>query len=288
MSYEIPKNLKYEEKIIFNLSIIQAGWLGLFGSLAAIIFLKAPLNFETKTIIIIVLALLGTGFAFFNLKEYLTTSIHFITRPRELGYLSKDMEKFIEVKKIIDNTIYLSNGSAKAILQIQPINFHILSPRQQEAIISAYKDFLNSLDFPIQIIMRTVNLSLDDYLKNLQNKVKKSKNEKLQQQFTEFHEFVTNYINNHAVKNRLFYIIIPSNEKKTNYIQNQLDIRTTLCQEKLKACNLTTKRLNTNELVSMLSSYFEGFIENENGYLSPLTLLEKKEEVKKCQQDNYQ
>jgi len=279
MSYEIPKNLKYEEKIIFNLSLWQAGSIGAFLALGAIIFMKTPLPIEAKAVISLICIGVGLGFAFFNLKEHLITFANYFLRPRELGYLSKQMETFIEVTRIADNTAYLSNGSAKAILQVQPLNFHILDARHQQAIISAYKDFLNSLDFPIQIVMRTVNLSLEEYLKTLEVKVKKSKKEKLHKQFADFKEFVTTFIENHAVKNRLFYIVIPTDEKNQKYVLSQLDIRVTLCQEKLKACNLTTKRLTTNELVSMLSSYFEGFIENGTEYLSMLSFLEKKEVV---------
>ncbi|MFA6064897.1 MAG: PrgI family protein [archaeon] len=279
MSYEIPKNLKYEEKFFFNLSLAQAGWLGLFGTFGAIIFLKTPLSFEIKAVIALLLLAIGGGFAFLNLREHLTTFSNYFLRPRELGYLSKQMEGFIEVTRITDNTAFLSNGSAKAIIQVQPLNFHILDQRHQQAIISAYKDFLNSLDFPIQIVMRTVNLSLEEYLKTLETKVKKSKNEKLHKQFADFKDFMITFIDNHAVKNRIFYIVIPTDEKNPKYILSQLDIRVTLCQEKLKACNLTTKRLNTNELVSMLSSYFEGFIENGTGYLSMLSFLEKQKGV---------
>jgi hypothetical protein len=201
MAYEIPKNLKYEEKIFFNLSLAQAGWLGLFGVIGATIFLKSPLDFEVKTALGLLFAGIGAGFAFFNLKEHLITFGNYFLRPQELGYLSMEMEGFTEVTRISDNTVYLSNGSAKAILQVQPINFHILDQRHQQSIISAYKDFLNSLDFPVQIVMRTVNLSLEEYLKTLEIKVKKSKKEKLHKQFADFKEFVTTFIENHAVKN---------------------------------------------------------------------------------------
>ena len=280
MSYEIPKNLKYEEKIIFNLSLQQAIWLGLFIAPAALLLLKSPLAIEINASIAIALAILGFGFAFLNFKEYTIILYKYFSQPRQLGYLSKKMANFIEVKEIREDSIFLSNGSTKAIIQINPINFHILSKKHQEAIISAYKDFLNSLDFPIQVVMRTVNLSLDDYLRNLELKVKKSRNEFLKKQFIDFQDFVLGYIENNSVKNRLFYIIIPSNEKKLEHVLSQLEIRTSLCQEKLKACNLTTKRLNTQELVTMLSSYFEGFIENGTEYQSLISILEKKEESK--------
>lgn len=277
MSYEIPNNLKYEEKLFFNLSLKQSIWLALFVIPAGLIFLKSPLGLEINATISIVLVLFGIGFAFFNLKEHLTTTYHFLTEPRQLGYLDEKMANFVEVKEISDDIVFLNNGKAKAILQVNPINFHILSNRHQEAIISAFKDFLNSIDFPIQIVMRTVNLSLEDYLRNLEVTTRKSKNELLRKRFVEFQEFVLDYIENNSVKNRLFYIIIPSDENKKEHIKNQLTIRTSLCQEKLKACNLTTKRLNTQELTTMLSSYFEGFIENGTEYQSLISILEKQE-----------
>jgi hypothetical protein len=280
MSYEIPKNLKYEEKIFFNLSLMQAGWLGLFGVIAFIIVIRTTLPFEVKAVAAVLLVGTGAGFAFFNLKEYATSFAKFFFKPKQFGHLDKEMKQFIEVNKISDDTVYLSNGKAKAIIQVQPINFNILSQKQQQAIIAAYKDFLNSLDFPVQVVMRTVNLSLDEYLRHLEVKVKKSKNEKLFKQFSDFQTFVTNYIEEHAVKNRLFYIVIPAEKSKANDVLNQLEIRVTLCQEKLKSCNLSTKRLSTNELVSMLSSYFEGFIENGVEYQTMLTVLEQnKKEV---------
>lgn len=278
MSYEIPKNLKYSEKIIFNLSLVQAGWIGLFGLLATGIFTKTPLPFEIKVASVIVLGLLGAGFAFFDLRKHLATLIGFLLKPRRLGYLDKRMAGFLDVKKIESDSIYLKKGSIKAVVQVQPINFHILSKKQKEAIINAYRDFLNSLDFPIQIVMRTVNLNLDDYLQQLELRVRTQKKEQLLAQFNEFQEFMRDYIEKNAVKNRLFYIIIPF-EKSGKNAQSQLDIRVKLCQEKLKSCNLVTKRLNTNELISLLSSYFEGFVEAENEYQSAITLLERQESV---------
>jgi len=245
MSYEIPKNLKYQEKILFNLSLPQAGWLGLFGVITIAVFIKTPLSLETKAATGIILTLIGIGFAFFNLKTHSQTAINFFTKPQQLGYLDKRMAEFIEVKKIENNTIQLKNGSTKAILQVQPINFHILSKKQQQATVQAYKDFLNSLDHPIQIAMRTVNLNLDDYLQQLEQKVKAQKKEQLLTQFNEFQEFIRNYIEKNTVKNRLFYIIIPSEKNKPE----QLDI--------------------------LLSSYFEGFIEAENEYQNTLTTLEE-------------
>ena len=98
-------------------------------------------------------------------------------------------------------------------------------------------------------------------------------------QFNDFQEFVRGYIEEHAVKNRLFYIVIPADEKNFAKATSQLEIRAKLCQDKLKNCNLSTKRLQTNELITMLSSYYEGFIENGTEYQSMMTILEKQREM---------
>lgn len=282
MAYEIPKNLKYEEKILFNLTIWQALWLGFFSVIFIIVFTKIQIFFEAKVLIGVFLSIIAAGFAFFDLKKHLKTAIGFLRQPRQLGYLDKKMSAFLEVTKIENDSFYLKDGAAKAIIQVQPINFHILSTKHQQAIISAFKDFLNSLDFSIQIVVRTVNLSLEDYLQKLEQKVRLQKNEKLLVQFSEFQEFMREYIEKNAIKNRIFYIVVPCEAKrfaKKIENQNQLDIRVKICMDKLKNSNLATKRLTTNELVSLLSTYFEGFIEVENEYQSLLTILERRQKA---------
>jgi hypothetical protein len=282
MSYEIPKEVKYQEKILFNLNFEQALWTGLFGILVFIIFTKIPLSLEARALMSLVLIGLGIGFAFFDFRQRVTHLFGFLFSPRKIGYLDSKMRKFVSISKIEDDVIYLQNGTMKAVIHVQPINFHILSQKQKEAIISAYKDFLNSLDFPIQIVMRTVNLNIDDYLKNLEVKVRGRKKEHLTNQFLDFEDFMRKYIEENSVRNRLFYIIIPYVPSKKILGKNSnslesLNIRVKLCQEKLLKCNLSTKRLSTNELVSLLSSYFEGFVEAKNEYQSLITQLKEEE-----------
>ncbi len=303
MPYEIPQNLKYQEKIAFGLGFSQLGWLTAFGIVAATIWLKTPLPIEAKALGGILICSVGAGFAFFGFTEHIKTLKSYTKSIRKAGFFDKKMNKLVDTKKVEGDTIFLKNKSVRAIVQVQPINFTLLSSHEQEAIISAYKDFLNSLDFPIQIVMRTVNLSLDDYMKKIEKTVLEKENQELVEQFNSFQEFVKEFIENNKVKNRLFYLIVPCSptektspgtdtlttianffrreKKKTSTetarenLLNQLDIRVKLCQEKLKKCNLLTKRLNTEEIVSLLASFFEGFIEAENNYFNTLTLLEK-------------
>ncbi len=212
------------------------------------------------------------------------------------------MANFVEVSKIENCAIYLKNGSLRAVLEVIPINFSILGEVEQKAVIFAYKDFLNSLDFPVQIVMRTSSLNVDDYLFSLRKKVFELNNRELGKQFDSFREFVETFIKENSVKNRLFYVVVPfspysrvqplndlivwfnglfGNKGKTSVelnreiSLNQLNVRTELCKEKLKKCGLIVNKLNDNQLFSLISSFFNPFIAVENDYLFPLTLLEK-------------
>jgi hypothetical protein len=132
---------------------------------------------------------------------------------------------------------------------------------------------------------------LEEYLHTLNEKAINAKNEKLLEQFESFRDFVNQFIEQNAVKDRLFYLVIPCSSKNgpslftkpetQEQILKQLDIRVELCKQKLKKCNLLTKRLNTQELVSLLASFFNGFIEAQNEYFFPMTMLEKFETQEK-------
>lgn len=289
MSYEIPQNLKYEEKIVFGLTLKQFAWIALFGTIGAVIYLKTGLNFYIKGILAIILLGIGLGFAYLNFYGHLKIFNGFFRSKREMGYLSKEIESFIQIKEIENDALFLKDGTIKAIIQVIPLHFSMLSPEEQRAIINSYREFLNSLDFPVQIVMRTVNLSLNDYLTVLEKKVHHTKKSALRDQFDSFKRFIQKFISEKKIKNRLFYIIIPATSNNSipfmkikmdkKLLLGQLDVRVKICQEKLKKCNLLTKRLNTEELVSMLSSFFEGFIEVQNHYFAILTTLKLSEKV---------
>lgn len=286
MAYEIPKELKYEEKILFGLSLSQLFWVGLFTGIAAIIFFKTAMLFELKVGLSLVLISLGVSFAFFNLFEKLKAIVSFKLSGTKVGYFDEKAKHFVGVSRVERDAIILDDGKACAVLQIMPISFSMLSAMEQKAVISAFRDFLNALSFPIQIVVRTVNLSLNEYLADLELEVEKRKSKKLREQFQAFKRFVQDFIEENAVRNRLFYIVVPCDTKAFKDKEaalNQLDIRAELCMRKLKRCNLLSKRLNSEELISLLASFFNGFIESANNYLFPLTMLERFEEEQKVE-----
>ena len=284
MAYEIPQALRYEEKIILGLTFKQLAYIGAAGLLAVAVW-KSPAPLFAKVSLIALFLIIGGALAFLKLDEYASNAIKHYKSPRNMGCMDASMRSFVGVNDIRDDTIVLKDGSARTILQVMPINFAIRSPGDKDAIIQSFQRFLNSLDFPVQILVRTVNLNLDSYLEYLRStigkRVSKKRSQKLRDMFEDYCKFLEQYIEENAVQDRLFYLIISGRSAKASSEDSrrrqleELKIRARVCREGLSTAGLRSRRLNTGQLISLLASFFEGYVEVENDYLSPLTLFER-------------
>ena len=284
MAFEIPQALKYEEKVVGPLTFRQFVSLGIPG-LAVLALFKSELPLPYKLVPAVFLLLLGAGFAFLGLDRRALTLLSYYRHPRKLGYSDPRMNNIVFVKDIRKDTIFLRDGQKRAVLQLKPINFMIKSEADKSAIIVSFQRFLNSLTFPVQILIRTVNMDLDSYLEGLKEnagkKLGKERREKIQKLFDDYCEFLKRYIQENAVKNRLFYLVVPAPASKLSGGEGekreleQLKIRVQLCKEGLAAMGISSEQLTTSRLTSLLTSFYEGYVEVENDYLFPVTILKK-------------
>ena len=67
---------------------------------------------------------------------------------------SKSTQEFVPVREVRDGTIVLKDGGLRAVLLASSINFALKSEDEQTAFISQFQNFLNSLDFSVQIFSR--------------------------------------------------------------------------------------------------------------------------------------
>ena len=110
MPYEEPQNLKYKEKIAFNLTFKQMAWLGIFGTIAAIIYLKTSLLFPLKESFALLSVSIGCGFAFLNFTEHLKTFRTYKKSINKAGYFDPKMRQLVDVKKIEKDIIFLKDN----------------------------------------------------------------------------------------------------------------------------------------------------------------------------------
>lgn len=126
-------------------------------------------------------------------------------------------QEFIEVLDIRDDIVMLKGSAACLIIEVQAVNFALLSQEEQRAKIYSYASFLNSLSFHIQIIIRNKRVDISSYLKLLDQEIAKTQSEKLATFIGLYRNFVQELVKVNSVLDKRFYIIVPYSylEKRT-------------------------------------------------------------------------
>jgi type IV secretory pathway VirB4 component len=245
MTYQIPQQLEYKEKIMFGLTFTQLAYAMLFIGIDLILF-KRISNFYVLVFMVLIVSTLGIGFIFLNFSTWIKNYWIFLKFQKVLKGDSK-LKQLIGINSIENNLIITSKNKKVAILKVQPINFSIKQQTEKDSIIYSFQKFLNSLDFPTQIIMNTESINLDDYLKSLESKLEDKKFKDL---FAKYKTYIHDIITNNKLMNRVFYVIIPE--------QSNIDIQVEICIERLASLNLKVTRLESYALKGLLLNCFSG------------------------------
>lgn len=121
----------------------------------------------------------------------------------------KATQGLIRLKEIRDGVLILTDGSMRAVLMISSINFALKSEDEQNAIIFAYQDFINALDYPIQITVSSRKADITPYLEQLKQLRDKQANELLRLQMTEYINFVGELVKDSNIMTKTFFVTIP-------------------------------------------------------------------------------
>lgn len=118
-------------------------------------------------------------------------------------------QDFTEIADIRDDLVLLTDGSAALVLETSATNFGLLSEKEQEALIFAYAGLLNSLTFPLQIMIRSRRKDISAYLKLLDEAVLKQTKPELKDRILRYKAFVAKTVQNSNVLDKKFYLVIP-------------------------------------------------------------------------------
>lgn len=183
----------------------------------------------------------------------------------------------LDVAEIREGTIVLRDGSMRAVIVVSSTNFSLKSGEEQNALIDSYQSFLNSLEFPIQILMQSRKMDIHAYLDRLRVIMQNQTNELLRLQTQEYIEYVAKLIEFASIMNKTFYVVVPYSpfitkagilQKISNIInpvkgiklkkeefeahREELMQRTNQITGALSAMGLHTILLDTEELVELL------------------------------------
>jgi hypothetical protein len=130
-----------------------------------------------------------------------------ITDPLKIA-IKGSTQDHLPIEDIVDDMVVLKDGSCAVIMQLSSVNFDLLSEQEQMSLIYAYGGILNSLNFPIQIMIKSTTKDVGVYLKNLIEAEKKQTNELLRKRIISYRKFIEETVKRNDVLSKTFYVVI--------------------------------------------------------------------------------
>lgn len=118
-------------------------------------------------------------------------------------------QRYLDISEIRDDIVIMKDGTLRVVLLCSSINFALKSEDEQNALISAYVGFLNSIDFPLQVVIQSRHLNIEDYLNRLKGAEKEQKNELLRVQIADYRSFVGELVELGQIMSKHFYVVVP-------------------------------------------------------------------------------
>ncbi|HTM69015.1 MAG TPA: TraC family protein [Candidatus Binatia bacterium] len=120
-------------------------------------------------------------------------------------------QRYLDINEIKEDVVIMKDGTLRAVLIVASINFALKSEDEQNAIIAAYVQFLNALEFPLQVVIQSRKLNIDNYIERLKESEKNQTNELLRIQIADYRNFVTELVTLGQIMQKSFFVIVPYN-----------------------------------------------------------------------------
>ena len=118
-------------------------------------------------------------------------------------------QEHLDIDDVRDHLVLFKDGGVSLVLQTTAVNFGLLSETEQDAMMYAFAATLNSLSFPIQIVIRSQKYDITTYIERLRQAELRQQNQKFRSQMTRYRAFVESTIQENNVLDKRFYIVIP-------------------------------------------------------------------------------
>lgn len=122
---------------------------------------------------------------------------------------AKATQEFVPVKEVRDGIIVLSDGSMRALLLASSVNLSLKSSDEQQGTIMQFQNFLNSLDFSVQIVVQSRRLDIRPYITLLEGRMKEQLEPLLKIQTREYINFIRNFTDEVAIMTKQFIVVVP-------------------------------------------------------------------------------
>lgn len=118
-------------------------------------------------------------------------------------------KQFVEIQEIRDEVLVLKDGSLRQIIRVGSTNFDLKSQDEQTAILQGFQNFLNALDFSMEIMVMSRKLDINKYLETLDELIENQQNELMRIQAVEYSRFVKELTQLANIMSKNFFVVIP-------------------------------------------------------------------------------
>ena len=143
------------------------------------------------------------------------------------GKVGVSTVSFLDIAEVREDCVIMRDGTLRGVLLCSSVNFALKSEDEQNATIQAYMQFLNAIDFPLQIVIQSRKLNIDGYLERLKTMEKQQTNELLRVQIADYLDYIKELISLGEIMTKRFYLIAPYNpqsDKRRNFFQRLISI----------------------------------------------------------------
>jgi type IV secretory pathway VirB4 component len=192
-------------------------------------------------------------------------------------------QTFVPIQEIRDGVIILKNGGMRAIILASSLNFALKSSDEQNSIMMQFQNFLNSLDFSIQIFVQSKKLDIRPYIALLEGQYKEQLTELMKIQVREYIEFIRTFVESTNIMSKSFFVVIPYDpplmtasknplmnalpgkkkgqasgtvDEKFQEYRSQLEQRVSVVEQGLVRCGVRAAELGTEEVVELFYKIF--------------------------------
>lgn len=187
-------------------------------------------------------------------------------------------QNLVPITDIRDDVVMLKDGQMCMVLLATSINFALKSTDEQQAILSQFQAFLNSLDFSLQVYAQSRRLDIRPYLEILKEREPSQDNDLMRIQLREYIEFVRTFTEQVDIMTKNFFVVVPyspinievkgiskilrgGKQEKTSegrFVENrvQLEQRVSVVEQGLARIGIRTAPLDTEKLTELYYHIF--------------------------------
>jgi len=115
----------------------------------------------------------------------------------------------LQLSEVRDDMVIMIDGTMRAVVACKSINFDLMSESEREGVEYSYQNFLNSLNFPVQILIRSQRVDIGPYIDKLSATRRTQDNMLLGVLMDDYINYIDALAQEANIMEKSFYIVVP-------------------------------------------------------------------------------